>query len=176
MKRFRLVLCSLVILLWLVGCTEIMTTQKDIVTVQAELEAQILDLPGVVGVAVGECAGTECLLVFVEQETPELARQIPQELEGFPVQVQATGPIQAQPGSNDASPSGDIMATQAQLESQVMDLPGVVGIGQIECDGAPCFIVYVELDDPALTKQIPTEINGFKVEIEASGPVQIQTE
>ncbi|HMQ53570.1 MAG TPA: hypothetical protein PKE64_16035 [Anaerolineae bacterium] len=91
----------LITVLFLVGvmvgaCGDAMTA-KDIVEVQAKHEAQLMSLPGVVGVGIGECEGKPCLKVLVERKTPELERQIPSELEGFKVELEESGPLQTQP-------------------------------------------------------------------------------
>ena len=69
----------------------------DIATVQRQHESSIMNVPGVVGVGIGECEGEPCIRVLVEDRTPELESRIPKELEGFKVDIEATGPIQAQP-------------------------------------------------------------------------------
>mgnify|MGYP006990010526 CR=1 FL=1 len=55
-----------------------------------------------------------------------------------------------------------------------MSLPGVVGVGIGECEGKPCLKVLVERKTPELERQIPSELEGFKVELEESGPLQTQ--
>jgi hypothetical protein len=54
-----------------------------------------------------------------------------------------------------------------------MNLRGVVGVGVGECDRQPCLKVFVEERTPELEDQIPEQIEGFKVDIEVSGPVEI---
>jgi hypothetical protein len=56
---------------------------------------QLMNLPGVVGVAIGESEGKPCIKVLIVQKTPELANKIPSNLEGFPVVVEETGTIRA---------------------------------------------------------------------------------
>jgi hypothetical protein len=53
----------------------------------------LLSIPGVQGVAVGESGGKPCILVLVNQKTPEIMTKIPSQLEGFPVVVEETGTI-----------------------------------------------------------------------------------
>lgn len=53
----------------------------------------LLAIPGVVGVAEGEHAGEPCILILVIAATPELARDLPQSLEGYPVVIEETGEI-----------------------------------------------------------------------------------
>ena len=45
----------------------------------------------VVGTAQGLCDGEPCIRVFVVASSDELLRQIPQEIEGYSVEVQETG-------------------------------------------------------------------------------------
>ena len=65
----------------------------DIVAVKERHEAWLLRLPGVVGVGVGACDAQPCIVVYVTERTPELARQIPPQLGGFPVAITVSGPI-----------------------------------------------------------------------------------
>ncbi len=52
-------------------------------------------VPGVVGVAQGEIQGHPCVRVLVARLTPELVGRIPSTLDGYPVLVDETGPIEA---------------------------------------------------------------------------------
>lgn len=69
--------------------------EKSIETVLKAHTPHLMSLPGVVGTALGECAGTPCIKVFVVERTPELLEQIPPALEGYPVVVDETGEIRA---------------------------------------------------------------------------------
>jgi hypothetical protein len=60
---------------------------------------ELMALPGVVGVYVGEKNGTPCIKVMVIEETPELKQRIPRQLEGHPVVIDVTGEIKAMPES-----------------------------------------------------------------------------
>jgi hypothetical protein len=53
----------------------------------------LMSIPGVQGVAVGERGGRPCILVLVVKKTSEIMTKIPSELEGFPVVVEETGAI-----------------------------------------------------------------------------------
>jgi hypothetical protein len=59
-------------------------------------EADLMSIPGGVGVGVGQCDEQACIKVFVEQETPELAGAVPTDLEGVPVELEAIGKVSAQ--------------------------------------------------------------------------------
>ncbi len=68
--------------------------------VKARHEAELLDLPNVNGVGIGERAGKPVIKVFVTQKVPEsaLARdeRVPASLEGYDVDVEELGVIEAQ--------------------------------------------------------------------------------
>ncbi len=81
----------------LAGCGNLMTSSDDIMAVQEQYESQLMSIPGVVGVGIGECEGQPCLKVLVEEESPELERQIPKQLEGFKVDIEVTGALKTQP-------------------------------------------------------------------------------
>jgi hypothetical protein len=53
-----------------------------------------MNIPGVVGVGIGKCNKIPCIKVYLEKETPE-SKNIPKQLEGFKVDVEITGPIEA---------------------------------------------------------------------------------
>ena len=88
----------------LAGCNTLITpapaempTTEEIMAVQEQYESQLMALQGVVGVGIGECEGQPCIKVFVEERTPELERQVPNQLEGFKVDIEVTGLIQPLP-------------------------------------------------------------------------------
>ncbi len=69
--------------------------EKTIEAVILEHTGSLMALPGVVGTAIGECAGKPCIKVYVEKKTPELLNQIPSTIDGYTVAVQETGEIRA---------------------------------------------------------------------------------
>ena len=69
--------------------------KKSIKAVLREHTDRLMALPGVVGTAQGLCDGKPCIKVFVVKKAPELLDQIPNVLEGYTVEVQETGVIQA---------------------------------------------------------------------------------
>ena len=92
MKKIAILISILLGTIILEGCDDIMTSsEKDIFAVQEKHEAQLLDIPGVEGIGIGECDGEPCFKVYVTQITPDLESQIPEELEGFKVEVEAGG-------------------------------------------------------------------------------------
>jgi hypothetical protein len=56
---------------------------------------QLASLPGVVGVAEGEADGRKCITLYVSEMTSSVVRQIPSEVEGWPVVVRESGDFRA---------------------------------------------------------------------------------
>lgn len=73
----------------------------DIETALAEHTPEWMDVPGVVGTGIGLCEGEPCIVVYVAQRTPEVARSIPAEVDGHRVRIEETGPIRAQDTDED---------------------------------------------------------------------------
>ena len=69
--------------------------QKTIDQVLREHTDSLMALPGVVGTAQGLCDDKPCIQVFVVEATEELLKQIPEEIEGYTVDVQQTGELKA---------------------------------------------------------------------------------
>jgi hypothetical protein len=67
----------------------------DVDDAKARLAGQIIDLPGVTAIGVGESGGSPCIRVWVVELTEELREAIPRSFEDFPVLVQESGPIRA---------------------------------------------------------------------------------
>ena len=59
---------------------------------------QLMSIAGVVGLAQSFNDDKPCIKVYVVGKTPELERQIPGVIHGFPVVVEQTGQIKALPG------------------------------------------------------------------------------
>lgn len=70
---------------------------RTIEAVLREHTRQLMSLPGVVGTAQGLCNGKPCIKVYVATKTLELERQIPANLEGYPVTVEETGELRPLP-------------------------------------------------------------------------------
>ena len=60
-------------------------------------------IPGVQGIAESLSAGEPSIAVYVARKTPELVRRIPATLEDYPVVIEETGELRAQP-SNRSKP------------------------------------------------------------------------
>jgi hypothetical protein len=67
---------------------------------KARHEAELLALPNVTGVGVGERRGMPVIKVFVTQKVPESAlgpnELVPQQLDGYEVDVEESGVLEAQ--------------------------------------------------------------------------------
>ena len=55
---------------------------------------------------------------------------------------------------------------------RLMTIPGVIGTAQALCDEEPCMKVYVTRKTPELLQQIPTQLEGYRVEIQEIGDIQ----
>ncbi len=71
--------------------------QKRIENVLKENTGRLMSLPGVVGTAEGRCDGKPCIKVYVVRRSPELCRQIPDTLGGYPVVIEETGEVHTLP-------------------------------------------------------------------------------
>lgn len=60
-------------------------------------EDELMAIEGVVGVGIGECEGQPCIKVLLANDSPELEQKIPDQLDGFKVETEVTGPIEALP-------------------------------------------------------------------------------
>ena len=67
--------------------------KRDINAVLAAHDKELLAIPGVVGVYVGVLSDekTPCLKIMLARPTLEADRDIPKQLEGYPVIVEVTG-------------------------------------------------------------------------------------
>jgi len=65
-----------------------------------------------------------------------------------------------------------IEQVKTQYEAELMAIDGVVGVGIGECRGKPCIKVYLENDSEELKRQIPSQLGGFKVDTEVTGPIE----
>ena len=72
----------------------------DIETIRQKYEDQIMELPNVQGVGIGEKAGTKVIKVFVAQKFPESELQpqeiVPKSLEEYETDVEEIGTVTAQ--------------------------------------------------------------------------------
>ena len=68
---------------------------KTIQEVLQEHTDRWMDVPGVVGTAIGELDGRSCIKVFVAKKTDELLAKIPGSIDGYPVVIEETGEFRA---------------------------------------------------------------------------------
>jgi hypothetical protein len=68
-------------------------SSKTIEEVLATHTDSLMALPGVVGTAIGLCDDRQCIRVFLADSSAEARREVPEEIEGYPVKVDVTGPI-----------------------------------------------------------------------------------
>ena len=68
---------------------------KPIEQVLQEHTDRLMALPGVVGTAQALCAGQPCIRIFVVEATEDLLKLIPDEIEGYTVDVLQTGEFKA---------------------------------------------------------------------------------
>lgn len=54
----------------------------------------------------------------------------------------------------------------------LMAIPGVVGVGQGQCDGAPCIRVLAAEMTSEIEENVPDTLKGYPVDIEVTGPVR----
>jgi hypothetical protein len=65
---------------------------KDIMAVVDEHAPRLIQIEGVSGVAVGRLPrGRPCVRIYVVELTDELRAQLPDELEGYPVDIEVSG-------------------------------------------------------------------------------------
>lgn len=76
--------------------------------------------------------------------------------------------------SNSLSISPTIEQVKEQYESDLLRIDGVVGVGISECEDKPCIKVYLDNESPNLKKQIPKQLDGFKVDTQVTGAIQAQ--
>lgn len=58
---------------------------------------EVMRLPGVIGTGEGSEGGERVFVVFVNQRTPELDKQLPKQIGGYTVVVRVTGDVSAPP-------------------------------------------------------------------------------
>lgn len=66
---------------------------KTIKEVLEEKTDEWMAIPGVIGTAIGKYQDRPCIKIFIDQK--QFQGNIPEVVEGYPVIIEATGPIQA---------------------------------------------------------------------------------
>lgn len=70
---------------------------RPIEEVLKEHSDELMSIPGVVGTAQGLCNNNPCIKVFVIEKTKDIDQRIPDEIDGYPVEVEETGEFKALP-------------------------------------------------------------------------------
>ena len=70
---------------------------NDIESVRSKYEAEIMAIPGVTGIGIGEGdrPSSRVTKVYVDRKNSALEQRIPKELEGHPVKTEITGEFKA---------------------------------------------------------------------------------
>lgn len=63
----------------------------------------------------------------------------------------------------------DLISAQDALNKKVLNCRGVTGTAIGLHGGKPCLKVYVSTDDPAITRSLPSRMQGVRVVVEATG-------
>lgn len=110
LDRIVCIMCALILFSWIEACSEKPVKQhegsegmpkKTIEEVLREYTDELMSLSGVVGTGQGLCDGNPCIKVFVANLTPEMQKEIPEEIEGYAVIIEATGEFRAFPKQRD---------------------------------------------------------------------------
>ena len=65
--------------------------------IKAKYEQQIIETPRVVPMGIGKDAdGKIAIIIGIEHESEKIRAALPEELDGYTVEVQVTGPVRAQ--------------------------------------------------------------------------------
>ncbi len=75
--------------------TEVPVEAKTIQDTLVEYTFELMMLPGVLGVGIGECAEEPCIQIMVARLSEELNERLPHTLNGYPVEAVAAGNIDA---------------------------------------------------------------------------------
>jgi hypothetical protein len=70
-------------------------TPKTIEEAHEAFADSMMSRAGIVGVAIGACAGKPCIKLYVTRKTDELARDVPDTYEGFAVEIEEAGEFTA---------------------------------------------------------------------------------
>ena len=72
-------------------------------------------------------------------------------------------------------PSASIAAVLEAHNEALMAVPGVVGTAIGRCDGRPCIRVFVRDSAAANAARLGTELDGYPMRVEVSGPFYPRT-
>jgi len=91
---------------------------------------------------------------------------------------QAKAPETADSSAPPAAPAAEHAADQslslviARHATELMGIPGVVGVYEGETDGRPVLRVMVLSRADSTMKRLPKSLEGYDVEVEVSGPIK----
>lgn len=96
--------------------------------------------------------------------------------ESYPVQATAAEILilAASTSGSPASETPDAAQVKAEHEAELMAIQGVLGLGIGGSEDEPAIVVYLIDNNPQLLAQIPQELDGIKVIVEVTGPIDIQ--
>jgi hypothetical protein len=95
MKRLCTVILVIGIFLGQVYCED-KKMSPTIQEVKAKHSDRLLAMPGVVSVGIGRNPdGTAAIIVGLDGPRPDTVKQLPKELDGYPVRVEVIGPVKA---------------------------------------------------------------------------------
>jgi hypothetical protein len=70
-------------------------SRNKIVDILKRHTGELMSISGVVGIGAGKSQGKPCIMVFVVERDSELLKQLPDNIEGYPVQVEESGKFRA---------------------------------------------------------------------------------
>ena len=79
--------------------------------------------------------------------------------------------VEDQEGQEEMVPP-TIEAVLKEHTDEWMSIPGVVGTGIGACEGKPCIRIFVVKKTPELLKKIPSDLEGFVVDVEETGAIK----
>ena len=69
--------------------------QRTITEVLSAETGRLMSLPGVLGVAEGQCHGRPCIKVYVKKKSAPALRKIPSIVGGYPISIEETDEFRA---------------------------------------------------------------------------------
>lgn len=147
------------------------TDQRSVQAVLLEHRNSLEALPGVLGTAIGTCNGEFCIRVYVSERTQQIEQSLPRRLGGYDVVIREDSSPSTPPPIGPA----EVEAVEAVIRRHRQALRAVadvLGTGVTTCGAYACIKIYTsELSDAV--KSLPSELDGYDVIIEKSGPIEI---
>jgi len=84
------------------------------------------------------------------------------------------GCVRSQKQAQSSAPLRDINVVLSDHDSELLNIPGVVGIyvGLLDDDKTPCLKVMLARKDSSVTSKIPLQIEGYRVVMEVTGEIR----